>query len=265
MPGIMFARLRARPYPSRYDRPVVLAHRGASSDAPENTLAAFREAVRQGADGVELDVMRCGSGELVVCHDARLDRLAGEHVQVARASFDELRRLDVGKRFGERFAGERIPTLAEALLALPRASVCNVELKNETLRDHGLAQAALREIRHSESGQEIVISSFDPLSLLRARLFAPRLPCAMLVDVSQNLPAREMAARSLRVAAIHAEQHLCTKENVKRWHGRGFKVAAYTVDEPADVERCCAAGVDVLITNQPRATLALMERLGIGD
>jgi glycerophosphoryl diester phosphodiesterase len=69
----------------------------------------------------------------------------------------------------------------------------------------------------------------------------------------------------LGAAALHAEHHLCSPENVRRWHGHGFKVAAWTVDEPADVERCCTAGVDVLITNLPGATIALMDRLGLSD
>lgn len=260
----MLARLLSRPYPVRHGRPQVLAHRGASADAPENTLAAFREAVRQGADGVELDVMRCGSGELVVCHDAWLDRLAGEHVEIASTPLGQLRRLDVGRRFGSAFVGERIPTLAEVLAVLPRAAVCNVELKCETVRDHGLAWKVAREIRRSEAGQDLVLSSFNPFSLARARLYAPRLPAAMLVEVSQNLPLREVATRALGAAALHVDHPLCTAENVRRWHGCGLKVAAWTVDAPEDVERCCAAGVDALITNQPAATLAVIARLGLG-
>jgi glycerophosphoryl diester phosphodiesterase len=261
----MLARLLTRPYPTRHDRPLVLAHRGASADAPENTLAAFREAVRQGADGVELDVMRCGSGELVVCHDAWLDRLAGAHLEVAAAGFEELRRLDVGARFSAAFSGERIPTLAEVLEVLPRGAACNVELKCDCACDRGLCWRAAREIRRAEAKQDLVLSSFHPLCVARARLFAPRIPAAMLVEASQNLPLREVAAVALRASAIHAEHRLCTRANVARWHRRGLKVAAWTVDDPADVERCCAAGVDVLITNRPRATIALMDRLGVGD
>ncbi|MBI5548064.1 MAG: glycerophosphodiester phosphodiesterase [Deltaproteobacteria bacterium] len=261
----MLARLLTRPYPSRHDRPLVLGHRGASADAPENTLAAFREAVRQGADGVELDVMRCGSGELVVCHDEWLDRLAGEHLEVARTPLVALRRLDVGSRHSARFTGERIPTLAEALAVLPRAAVCNVEIKCDTLLDRGLSFRVAREIRRSEAGQDLVLSSFNPLSLARARFFAPRLPAALLVDTSQNLPLREAAARALGAAAVHVEHRLCTPDSVRRWHRQGFKVAAWTVDEPGDVERCCAAGVDVLISNRPRAVLVSIDRLGIAD
>ncbi len=256
----MIARFRRRAYPTRGDRPLVLAHRGASHDAPENTLAAFLEAIRQGADGVELDAMVCGSGEVVVCHDAWLDRLSGEHVEVAKTRFAALRRLDVGRRFGAAFRGEAIPSLAEALAALPREAIVNVELKCETVADRGLSRRAVRDIRREEGGHSIVLSSFNPLSLARARAAEPRLSCAVLVAASQDLTPREWAGRALNVSALHVEHVLCTPESVERWHRRGLAVAAWTVDDAADVERCCEARVDAVITNRPAATLALVRR-----
>lgn len=256
----MIARFRRRAYPTRSDRPLVLAHRGASDDAPENTLAAFREAIRQGADGVELDAMVCGSGEVVVCHDPWLDRLAGEHLEVAKTSLEALRRLDVGRRFGAAFRGEAIPLLSEALAAVPRHAVVNVELKSVTAADHGLARRSARDIRREEGGHPIVLSSFNPLSLARARVLEPRVSSAMLIAASQDVARREWAGRLLNVSALHVEHLLCTPENVDRWHRLGFAVAAWTVDEAADVERCCEARADALITNRPAATLSLARR-----
>ena len=113
--------------------PIILGHRGASAEAPENTLAAFRLAVEQGADGVELDVWRCGSGEVVVHHDPDTARTGGVARLVSSTPWAELRRLDVGSWKGERFAGERIPLLAEVLDALPTA-VVNVELSGASSR-----------------------------------------------------------------------------------------------------------------------------------
>src|SRR4029453_13086438 len=93
-------------------RPLVLGHRGASADAPENTLAAFRLARAQGADGVELDVRRCATGEVVVIHDGDARRTAGAPLRIAEAPLAALRALDAGAWKGERFRGERIPLLA---------------------------------------------------------------------------------------------------------------------------------------------------------
>src|SRR5512141_12305 len=126
-------------------RPLVLGHRGASADAPENTLAAFRLAMQQGADGVELDVWRCASGEVVVAHDEDLQRVAGSPLRIPDARLDELRAADVGAWKGARWRGERIPRLDEVLEALPGA-VVNVELKSRGGRDLGLAHAVAEVI-----------------------------------------------------------------------------------------------------------------------
>ena len=247
--------------PSPEGRPLVLAHRGASADAPENTLEAFREAVRQGADGVELDVMVCATGEVVVCHDEWLDRLAGEHLEVLRTPFERLRSVDVGSRFSSRFAGERIPTLAEVFAVLPAGMLVNVELKCETARDHGLTASALRVIAADQGRHEIVLSSFNPLCLARVRLLAPRSRVGLLFESGQPPVLRSgRLAPLLATSSIHPEHGLCSKERVGRWHRQGLQVLTWTVDAPADVERCCRAGVDGLITNRPAATLALARR-----
>src|SRR5512145_1466819 len=129
------------PPPRIEGRPIVFGHRGASAEAPENTLAAFRLAVERGADGVELDVWRCASGELVVAHDDDLRRVGGSPLVVRKAPLAALRAVDVGSWKGERFRGERVPLLDEVLEAVPSGLV-NVELKSArfTLPDLGLAR-----------------------------------------------------------------------------------------------------------------------------
>src|SRR5215218_4377780 len=121
---------------------LLLAHRGASADARENTLDAFAEAVRQGADGVELDAMVCGSGEVVVCHDEHLHRLAGLPWEVRRTPYWKLRGADVGSRLG--FAPARIPLLTEVLELLPERMLVNIELKCERVEDDGLSVKVAR-------------------------------------------------------------------------------------------------------------------------
>ncbi len=248
------------PFPTVAGRPLVLGHRGASADAPENTLPAFREAMRQGADGVELDTMLCATGEPVVCHDEWLDRLAGVHLEVGRTSLSELRKLDVGSRFGVAFAGTCIPTLEEVLEAIPEGKVVNVELKCETVRDGGLAARVAPLLGRHRARLRLLVSSFNPLSLARARVLANADATGMLMESGQRLAAREAAARLMRTSAIHPEHVLCTRAAVERWHREGLKVAAWTVDAPEDVRRCRDAGVDALITNRPAAVLAALGR-----
>ncbi|MGI5863868.1 MAG: glycerophosphodiester phosphodiesterase [Myxococcales bacterium] len=241
-------------------RPLVLGHRGASADAPENTLAAFREAIRQGADGVELDVQLCATGEVVVAHDETLERVSGEKLSVRGTPFSRLREVDVGRHFSERFAGERVPTLAEVLEALPPNAVVDVELKCDALRDGGLTERAL-EVISRYPGRPIVVTSFNPVCLLRARMGAPSLPLGALWEEPRWTRAREIAARAAEIAVVAPHHPLCGKEMVARWHERGFAVASWTVDEPAEIERCVESGVDVIITNRPGLAQDVVKRL----
>ena len=113
-------------------RPLIWGHRGASDSAPENTLAAFKAAVRVGADGIELDVMHCGSGEIVVIHDDSVDRTTNASGHVGTMPLDTLRMLDAGARFAPGFSGEIIPTLEEVLDTVGHRVRANIEIKSPT-------------------------------------------------------------------------------------------------------------------------------------
>src|SRR3989449_3020856 len=159
---------------NRTGRPLLWAHRGASAEAPENTLAAFSLALAQDADGVELDAQRCASGEVVVVHDESLARTTGFAAPVIHASYSVVRTLDAGSWKADRFRGERIPLLAEVLEAFPR--LVNVELKCETADDGGLTAEVVRVVRAAAAEDRVLLSSFNAACLWRARALAPRIP-----------------------------------------------------------------------------------------
>lgn len=247
--------------PAAAGRPLVLGHRGASADAPENTLAAFRLALQQGADGVELDVWRCASGEVVVFHDADARRLAGSPLRVARATLAELRRLDVGSHRGERFRGERIPLLSEVLGELAGA-VVNVELKAGRVADPRLAAGVARVLRRQGAGERVVVSSFDTALLAAFRLAAPEVAAGLLFDEGRSWRHKvSAAALLLRPAALHPPLALATPERVREWIARGYGVNVWTVDAPADVERLCRLGVAAIVTNHPGRTREVVRRV----
>lgn len=240
-------------------RPLVLGHRGASADAPENTLAAFRLAVEQGADGVELDAWRCASGEVVVFHDDDARRIAGSPLRVKDATFAELRALDVGAHRGAAFRGERIPLLAEVLEALPGAIV-NVELKSKG-RDLGLAAEAARVIARAHAEDRVIVSSFDYRLVAAFRAAAPRLPVGLLFEHGHRWRLRTwLAARLMGVAAVHPERVLVTPARAAAWRARGLAVNVWTVDAPEDVERLVDLGATAVITNVPGRTRELVRR-----
>jgi glycerophosphoryl diester phosphodiesterase len=235
---------------SRSGRPLIWGHRGASADAPENTLAAFSLALQQDADGVELDAQRCASGEVVVVHDESLQRTTGFAATVTHASYSVIRTLDAGAWKSERFRGERIPLLAEVLEAFPR--LVNVELKTEQIDDGGLTSEVVRVVRAAGAENRVLLSSFNPACLWRARLLAPRIPRALLFESEQRWLLRSgVVAPALAVDAMHPEHVLATPSRVSRWRARGYSVACWTVDDPEVAASLERSGVSGVITNRP--------------
>jgi glycerophosphoryl diester phosphodiesterase len=230
---------------------LLLAHRGASADAPENTLAAFREAVAQHADGVELDAMVCGSGEVVVCHDERLDRLAGLDWDVRRTSYGRLREADVGSRLG--FATERIPLLEEVLDALPRHFLVNIELKCDHTDDLGLAEKVARLVARKGMAERVLVSSFNPLCLFRLATADRSLRRGFLVDPDKAfLPQSALLTPLTANHSVHPHFSQVTPARARGWREAGLELAVWTVDDPAEARRLQGLGCAYLITNRPR-------------
>ena len=238
----------------------ILAHRGASADFPENTLEAMAGAAAQGADGVELDVIRCGTGELVVCHDEWLDRLCGLHWDVRETPWHKLKTLDVGSRLG--FAPARMPLLDDVFDALPKSMSINVELKCITVDDRGLAEAVGRRVVERGLDERVFISSFNPWTLVRLARAFPSLKRGTLID--PDLPWAPQAWFWLPVTArtsVHPHFSQVTAGRVNRWHDRGWAVAVWTVDDVTEARRLRALGVEMVITNRPGALRAELSRL----
>ncbi|MGO9066959.1 MAG: glycerophosphodiester phosphodiesterase [Myxococcaceae bacterium] len=234
----------------------ILGHRGASADAPENTLPAFELALAEGADGVELDARLCASGEVVVFHDEALDRLTGRPGRVVQTPWSTLRTLEVRTAGGR----ARIPLLGEVLEALPRTAWVNVELK----ADSGWLRLAARVARLLVEGQHqphVVVSSFQPLCLLALGAVAPSLRRGFLIEPGhpawvESGPLALWAGRD----AVHPSERELTEERVRLWHARGREVSVWTVDEPARAKTLASWGVDSVITNRPGALRAALGR-----
>ena len=225
-------------------------HRGASFDAPENTVASFLLAREQGADGVELDAQRCGSGEVVVLHDESLGRTTGFAGLIAETPWSLVRTLDAGSRKSMRFRGERVPLLAQVLEAFPL--LVNVELKCDRADDRGLTGEVVRIVREARAQGRVLLSSFNPLCLLRARLLAPGIPRALLFESEQDFWLRSaLSAPALAVGALHPEQVLATPARIARWRRRGYQLGCWTVDDAEAAGRLYDAGVSGILTNRP--------------
>jgi glycerophosphoryl diester phosphodiesterase len=247
------------PPPRAPGRPLVLGHRGASRDAPENTLAAFHLALAQGADGFELDVWRCQSGEPVVIHDATAARTAGAPLRVTDEPLARLRQLDAGAWKGAAHRGARIPSLGEVLEAFPHA-VVNVELKSAGLGDPRLAAAVARLVTALRAEERVLVSSFDYSLLAAFRLLAPRVPVGLLFARDQRWALRDRLGGLLLPAAVHPERTLAGDERVAAWRQRGLAVNVWTVDDPGEVVRLARAGAAAVISNVPGEARRALEQ-----
>ena len=239
----------------RTGRPAVLGHRGSPFERPENTLESFRAALSEGADGVELDVMRCGSGELVVVHDPELERLAGQRLEVRKTSWSTLRGLDVGTYLDPRFAGARLSLLGEVLEALPAATLVNVELKGQDSMwavDLGLAAAVADVLRSAPSKERFLVSSFNPVLLLAFRRAAPEIAAAFLFgDKASGLRGASLG-RLMRVQALNPSLSHCAARSLRRWKAQGYGICVWTVDDPVAAIALYQSGADCVITNRPK-------------
>lgn len=250
------------PLPSR---PLRIAHRGASARAPENTLAAFREAIRLGADAVELDVHLSADGVPVVIHDETVDRTTGGHGAVAALAYRDLRRLDAGAWFSSRFRGERIPALKEVLeLARGRCGL-NIEIKEppargrrppakarhplQAARPDAVARAVAQALLRAAFKEPVVVSSFSARALRQARAAMPRIPLGLLA--SRSLRGLRAVHRSVRLHAVHPHVRLASIRRVRLARRLGLAVVFWTVNDPRLMRRLIALGCDGLMTDDP--------------
>ena len=228
----------------------MIAHRGASGSAPENTLAAFRRAAALGADMIELDVQLTRDGEVVVIHDWTLERTTSGSGPVGACSLAELRRLDAGAWFGPAFAGERVPTLGEVLgaVALP----VNVELK--PAGDDGLEAHALTVVAAAGAAQRVVFSSFALVALERLRVLSEEATIGLLWETAAIAEALEAAGR-VAARALHLRKDVATPETLAALASAGLPVRVWTVNEPAELARLGACRVEAIFTDYPERFL----------
>jgi glycerophosphoryl diester phosphodiesterase len=238
---------------------LVIAHRGDSKVAPENTLPAFESAVKAKADLVELDYMHSADAVPVVLHDRTLDRTTnaialwhGEKIRVDAKSLAELKLLDAGSWFDPKFAGTRLPTLSEALDAIQAGSMTLIERKG------GDPATCIRLLKDKNLLDRVVVQSFDWDYLEGCRRLAPNLVLAALGDKEVTTEKLDQVAKTGARAVGWADRYT-TAQTIAAIHARGWKAWVYTVDEPGRARQLVRAKVDGLITNQPAAIRQVVE------
>ncbi len=240
-------------------RPLIFAHRGACKVAPENTLPAFQAAIDLGADGAELDVQYSSDGKLVVMHNPTLEATTNGSGRTTSHTFEELRALDAGSHFAPQFAGTPIPSLDEVLALARNKLLLNIELKSFETPTVNIGVDVVARVRAHSMTDQVVISSFNPLALRRAKKAGPEIECALLT--APDLPGWMRARLTLwfsRMDGMHPE-HPMVDEAYMAWaRTRKLPIRPWTVNEEADMRRLIALGVDAIITDLPDVTRRLL-------
>lgn len=228
--------------------PRVIAHRGASGERPENTLAAYALALEQRADMIEIDLHRTRDGAIVIAHD---EGLPGLVAPIGESELEHVRALDAGD-------GERVPTLDEVLDAFGQRIPFNLELKCPRGGAYpGLEEATLDALAERDLGPTMLFSCFDDGVLARLRERAPDARLGVLV--SPRAPRRWLErCAAVGAEAVHFWKGLATPAAIDAAHDAGLAVHVYTVDEPAEMQTLIGRGVDGLFTNWPARMRSLL-------
>jgi glycerophosphoryl diester phosphodiesterase len=214
--------------------PKIFAHRGASAQAPMNTLPAFELAATLGADGIELDVRKTKDGAIVVIHDNTVDATTNGTGRVADLTLAEIQALNAGK-------GARVPTLSEVFTAVGERFACiNVEIK-----EIGIEADTIACIKEHQMADIVLISSFEVAVLHECKRLCPEIPVAYLFAQPETMPEAD------NWEIIHPYYLWANTEHLARWQEAGKTINVWTVNAPEDIRNMIALGVDGIITDVP--------------
>ena len=243
--------------------PLIIGHRGASAVAAENTIAAFRQALAVGADGIEFDVRLTRDGVPVVIHDSTLRRTGGLPDRVADLTWAEISKVDVGSWFAASFATETVPSLAELFtLFQSNNSTLYLEMKCDAASEQrALAEACAKAIDEHALKERVIVECFQLPALKILKEIDPEIRTVALFEPSFTNPSVLSdqriinQAQDVGAAALALHHRLARASLVTKAKDAGLHVAVWTVDDPAWIERARVTGIDALISNDPQAMI----------
>jgi len=245
-----------------HPQPLVIGHRGASAHAPENTLAAFALALEQGADGIEFDIKRCQTGEVVIMHDETVDRTTSGTGRVHELALSQLRELDGGN-------GERVPLLDEVFEQLGQRDtasgkpfIFNVEVTNYPTPNDGLEQAVVEVVRRHKLEPRVLFSSFNPLSVRTLSQRAADIPRAILYSADMPVALRRVWLGPFVPHQFrHPQFNMVNPPMVQALARKNLRVNAWTVNAPDEMRRLVSCGVNGLIGDSPQMMREVLKSL----
>lgn len=246
--------------------PVLLAHRGASAHAPENTIIAFNLAIIQGAPAIELDVQLSSDGKVVVFHDCTASRTTNGSGRISQHTLNHIKSLHAGVAFGNAFPDAKVPTLEEVFNKLDPNIYLNIELKNLSSPFDSLPGKVAKIIRKHQAKTRVLISSFNPIALTRMLRHLPSVPRGLLLHKPFHVDLCLFFPRLIsEFQTINTSLHCITEYRVDSLHKLGKKVYTYTLNHPDDIQYALNCGVDGFFTDDPALGLRTLSESGYNN
>lgn len=226
-------------------KPLNIAHRGASGEAPENTMKAFQKALDAGADGIEFDIFLTSDKKMVVTHDENLKGLTGHNIETRKSTLAKLRELDFGD-------GEKIPTLDGVLESFgKRFTILNIEIKSTGYLTDGVETKLLEHLQRHHVEEKTIVSSFNPFNLMRMKRIAPHIRRGYLIWPEHWTARRKFFIRLAGVESVNLDYRWATDHRLDRYRKMGKKIWVWTVNDAGDMKKWVDKGVEAIITNHP--------------
>ena len=240
----------------KFEQTLIFGHRGSKGTHPENTMPSFLESYRAGAEGIELDVQLSKDGIPVIIHDESVDRTTNGKGWVKDFTVDELKSLDAGSWYSDKFKDVSIPTLYEVLEWLKTTPlVVNIELKNGMFPYPNLEEITLDLVRQFELEKRVIISSFNHYSLFKVHQLQPEIETAILF--MEGLYEPWNYAKSIGASGLHCHYHVAVPEIVAGAVKAGAPVRPFTVNDDAKIEALIRSGCSAIITDFPEKAVLL--------
>ena len=244
--------------------PVIFAHRGACSHAPENTLAAFKLAIDQGAKAIELDVQLTEDREVVVFHDVHLARTTDGVGRVTDHTLAEIKQLNAGLSFSPAYQDEKVPTLSEVFDRLPKNIILNIELKNLHAPFDSLPARTAAIIREFQAENRVLISSFNRTALSKFFNEIPSIPRGRLLYTKRGVRFfSRLPLLHTRYQSVHLSFRSLDQQIVESFKNTGRKVFAYTLNHDKDMLNALKMGVDGFFTDDPGFAIRILRQEGL--
>jgi glycerophosphoryl diester phosphodiesterase len=226
-----------------------IGHRGAAGEAPENTIASFQLAIEQGCTALELDIHVSADGEIIVCHDATIDRTTDRRGAIKDLTVEQIKQADAGRWFHKAFTGERLPLLKEVFDAVPTGFPINVEIK--CYKHPQVAQKLITLLHNSGRLNSVIVSSFGYEVLYSLKRAEPEIRIGLLYD--KRIDYQGLAEwNKVKLYSLHPHHLLVNQDYAKAAINQGYQIYPWTIDNEARMKELIGIQVSGIITNFPR-------------